>query len=103
MAYFLIGQICLPVVCTSSFIYSGGLGQLGLGLAGNLRKLFGKESVLLSDIKKPTPEEAESGTKSIMVLRLLRMLRIQNPFQPFGLVSNEHAFVSSGALATMGR
>ncbi|XP_046315253.1 L-threonine 3-dehydrogenase, mitochondrial [Marmota monax] len=34
-------------------LITGGLGQLGVGLANLLRKRFGEENVILSDIKKP--------------------------------------------------
>ncbi|XP_007449697.1 PREDICTED: L-threonine 3-dehydrogenase, mitochondrial-like, partial [Lipotes vexillifer] len=34
-------------------LITGGLGQLGVGLASFLRKRFGKDNVILSDIRKP--------------------------------------------------
>ncbi|MBN3305218.1 TDH protein, partial [Amia calva] len=39
----------------------GGLGQLGIGLARLLRKQYGTENVILSDIKKPSDEVYNSG------------------------------------------
>lgn len=39
----------------------GGLGQLGIECAKLLRKNFGQESVILSDIIKPNEEVASSG------------------------------------------
>lgn len=40
---------------------TGGLGQLGVGLAGLLRRRFGKDNVILSDIKKPPAHVFHSG------------------------------------------
>uniref|UniRef100_A0A3P8UE72 L-threonine 3-dehydrogenase, mitochondrial n=1 Tax=Cynoglossus semilaevis TaxID=244447 RepID=A0A3P8UE72_CYNSE len=37
-----------------------GLGQLGVGLAQLLRRQYGKDNVILSDIKKPQPQVANS-------------------------------------------
>jgi len=42
-------------------LITGGLGQLGTGLARELRKLHGPESVILSDIVKPEAEEIAKG------------------------------------------
>ena len=42
-------------------LITGGLGQLGTGLARELRKLHGEESVVLSDIIKPGDEELAKG------------------------------------------
>ena len=42
-------------------LITGGLGQLGTGLARELRKLHGEESVVLSDIIKPADEELAKG------------------------------------------
>ena len=42
-------------------LLTGGLGQLGTGLARELRKLHGEESVVLSDIIKPGDEELAKG------------------------------------------
>jgi len=42
-------------------LITGGLGQLGTGLARELRKLHGEESVILSDIIKPEDEELAKG------------------------------------------
>lgn len=42
-------------------LITGGLGQLGLGLAHYLRAIYGPTSVILSDIIKPTEEVARSG------------------------------------------
>lgn len=40
---------------------TGGLGQLGQNLAENLRKKYGRNSVLLTDIKKPPQRVIDSG------------------------------------------
>jgi len=42
-------------------LITGGLGQLGTGLAKLLRKNFGRENVILSDIIKPTDEMIADG------------------------------------------
>ncbi|KAM5309008.1 L-threonine 3-dehydrogenase, mitochondrial [Glossophaga mutica] len=42
-------------------LITGGLGQLGVGLANLLRKRFGKDNVILSDIKKPSDHVFHSG------------------------------------------
>ncbi|MGH0188112.1 UNVERIFIED_CONTAM: hypothetical protein FKN15_028006 [Acipenser sinensis] len=42
-------------------LWQGGLGQLGVGLARLLRKQYGKNNVILSDIKKPSDEVYNSG------------------------------------------
>ncbi|XP_008826314.1 L-threonine 3-dehydrogenase, mitochondrial-like [Nannospalax galili] len=42
-------------------LITGGLGQLGVGLAGLLRKRFGRDSVILSDIRKPPAHVFCSG------------------------------------------
>ncbi|XP_054979630.1 L-threonine 3-dehydrogenase, mitochondrial-like [Sorex araneus] len=42
-------------------LITGGLGQLGVGLADLLRKRFGKDNVILSDIRKPSERVFRSG------------------------------------------
>ena len=42
-------------------LITGGLGQLGTGLARELRKMHGDDSVILSDIIKPDEEELSKG------------------------------------------
>ncbi|KAJ3584120.1 hypothetical protein NHX12_014616 [Muraenolepis orangiensis] len=42
-------------------LITGGLGQLGVGLAKLLRRRFGKNNVILSDIKKPPKHVFHSG------------------------------------------
>nr|AAH58860.1 L-threonine dehydrogenase [Mus musculus] len=42
-------------------LITGGLGQLGVGLANLLRKRFGKNNVILSDIRKPPAHVFHSG------------------------------------------
>ena len=42
-------------------LITGGLGQLGTGLARELRKLHGDDSVILSDIIKPEDQELAKG------------------------------------------
>ncbi|NWS29165.1 TDH protein, partial [Polioptila caerulea] len=42
-------------------LITGGLGQLGVGLAKLLRKRFGKNNVILSDIRKPADSVFYSG------------------------------------------
>ncbi|ELT88987.1 hypothetical protein CAPTEDRAFT_1836 [Capitella teleta] len=42
-------------------LITGGLGQLGLGLASELRQKYGKNNVILSDIIKPNKEIVDNG------------------------------------------
>jgi len=42
-------------------VITGGLGQLGLALASKLRGIYGRDNVLLTDIRKPNTEALESG------------------------------------------
>jgi len=42
-------------------VITGGLGQLGLALASKLRSIYGRDNVLLTDIKRPTNEILDSG------------------------------------------
>lgn len=44
-----------------SFYFSGGLGQLGIECAKLLRKKYGEDRVILSDIIKPSRQVLESG------------------------------------------
>ena len=41
--------------------FTGGLGQLGTGLAKLLRKKYGTENIILSDIIKPSKEVLDDG------------------------------------------
>ena len=43
------------------FSFTGGLGQLGTGLAKLLRKKYGTENIILSDIIKPSKEVLDDG------------------------------------------
>ncbi len=45
--------------------FAGGLGQLGTGLAKLLRKKYGTENIILSDIIKPSQDILENGTKKL--------------------------------------
>ncbi|XP_060044399.1 L-threonine 3-dehydrogenase, mitochondrial-like, partial [Erinaceus europaeus] len=47
--------------CLFVHLHLGGLGQLGVGLANFLRKRFGKDSVILSDIRKPPDHIFHNG------------------------------------------
>lgn len=42
-------------------VYTGGLGQLGTECARTLRNVYGKESVILSDIVRPNDEILDNG------------------------------------------
>uniref|UniRef100_A0AAV2JGR3 L-threonine 3-dehydrogenase, mitochondrial n=1 Tax=Knipowitschia caucasica TaxID=637954 RepID=A0AAV2JGR3_KNICA len=62
-------------------LITGGLGQLGLGLAEMLRKQYGTDNVILSDIKKPPPHVFRSGPfvyADILDYKHLRELIINN-------------------------
>uniref|UniRef100_A0A8C0TIU8 L-threonine 3-dehydrogenase, mitochondrial n=1 Tax=Canis lupus familiaris TaxID=9615 RepID=A0A8C0TIU8_CANLF len=59
----------------------GGLGQLGVGLANFLRKRFGKDSVILSDIRKPPDHIFHSGPfiySDILDYKNLREIVVNN-------------------------
>uniref|UniRef100_UPI00398F1818 L-threonine 3-dehydrogenase, mitochondrial-like n=1 Tax=Pristiophorus japonicus TaxID=55135 RepID=UPI00398F1818 len=62
-------------------LITGGLGQLGFGLAKFLRRSFGKNNVILSDIRKPLAEVFESGPfifADILDYKNLRELVVNN-------------------------
>ena len=46
---------------TPRVLITGGLGQLGRGLAQLMRNKYGKENVILSDVVKAPKEECEKG------------------------------------------
>uniref|UniRef100_A0A5F9DHZ6 L-threonine 3-dehydrogenase, mitochondrial n=1 Tax=Oryctolagus cuniculus TaxID=9986 RepID=A0A5F9DHZ6_RABIT len=59
----------------------GGLGQLGVGLANLLRKRFGKDNVILSDIRKPPDHVFHSGPfiySDILDYKNLREIVVNN-------------------------
>ncbi|KAG5266066.1 hypothetical protein AALO_G00249420 [Alosa alosa] len=62
-------------------LITGGLGQLGVGLAQLLREQYGKENVILSDIKKPPVEVFNSGPfvyADVLDYKNLRELVVNN-------------------------
>uniref|UniRef100_F7G2B9 L-threonine 3-dehydrogenase, mitochondrial n=1 Tax=Monodelphis domestica TaxID=13616 RepID=F7G2B9_MONDO len=62
-------------------LITGGLGQLGVGLAKLLRKRFGKGNVILSDIKKPPDHVFHSGPfvySDILDYKNLREIVVNN-------------------------
>ncbi|XP_055144313.2 L-threonine 3-dehydrogenase, mitochondrial isoform X2 [Symphalangus syndactylus] len=62
-------------------LITGGLGQLGVGLANLLRKRFGKDSVILSDIRKPPDHVFHSGPfiySDILDYKNLREIVVNN-------------------------
>ena len=66
-----------------SFSFTGGLGQLGTGLAKLLRKKYGTENIILSDIIKPSKEVLDDGeffTLKTVIIRVMTEL-------PWGLIS----------------
>ena len=68
---------------TTSFFHAGGLGQLGTGLAKLLRKKYGTENIILSDIIKPSKEVLDDGeffTLKTVIIRVMTEL-------PWGLIS----------------
>lgn len=52
-------------------LITGGLGQLGVGLAKLLRKRFGKNNVILSDIRKPPIDVYHNGVYIFINLALI--------------------------------
>ena len=66
------------------FFFTGGLGQLGTGLAKLLRKKYGTENIILSDIIKPSKEVLDDGeffTLKTVIIRVMTWL-------PWGLISS---------------
>ncbi|XP_040204022.1 L-threonine 3-dehydrogenase, mitochondrial-like isoform X2 [Rana temporaria] len=62
-------------------LITGGLGQLGVGLAALLRKRFGKNNVILSDIRKPPDSVFYSGPfiySDILDYKNLREIVVNN-------------------------
>ncbi len=59
--YYLIGFYCVKIILQNDLLFSGGLGQLGTGLAKLMRKEFGRENVILSDIIRPSKEILDNG------------------------------------------
>nr|XP_020634479.1 L-threonine 3-dehydrogenase, mitochondrial-like [Pogona vitticeps]XP_020634481.1 L-threonine 3-dehydrogenase, mitochondrial-like [Pogona vitticeps] len=62
-------------------LITGGLGQLGVGLAKLLRKHFGKNNVILSDIRKPPDLDFYSGPfiySDILDYKNLREIVVNN-------------------------
>ncbi|XP_031707726.1 L-threonine 3-dehydrogenase, mitochondrial-like isoform X4 [Anarrhichthys ocellatus] len=63
------------------FIVIGGLGQLGVGLAKLLRRRFGKNNVILSDIRKPPNHVYHNGPfifSDILDYKNLREIVVNN-------------------------
>uniref|UniRef100_A0A0B8RR88 L-threonine 3-dehydrogenase, mitochondrial n=1 Tax=Philothamnus irregularis TaxID=1899461 RepID=A0A0B8RR88_9SAUR len=54
-------SVCFSETDHPRVLITGGLGQLGVGLAKLLRKRFGKNNVILSDIRKPPNSVFYSG------------------------------------------
>ncbi|XP_035267242.1 L-threonine dehydrogenase 2 [Anguilla anguilla] len=62
-------------------LITGGLGQLGVGLAQLLRKQYGTDNVILSDVKKPPAEVFNSGPfvyADVLDYKNLRELIVNN-------------------------
>ncbi|KAK2879159.1 hypothetical protein Q8A67_019950 [Cirrhinus molitorella] len=62
-------------------LITGGLGQLGVGLAKLLRRQFGKYNVILSDIRKPSAHVYQSGPfiySDILDYKNLREIVVNN-------------------------
>ncbi|KAE8278683.1 L-threonine 3-dehydrogenase, mitochondrial [Larimichthys crocea] len=74
-----------PSSCTDAdhpkVLITGGLGQLGVGLAKLLRRRFGKNNVILSDIKKPPTDVYLNGPfifSDILDYKNLREIVVNN-------------------------
>ncbi|XP_063733578.1 L-threonine 3-dehydrogenase, mitochondrial-like isoform X2 [Eleginops maclovinus] len=75
----------LPPSCTDTespkILITGGLGQLGVGLAKLLRRRFGKNNVILSDIRKPPNHVYHNGPfifSDILDYKNLREIVVNN-------------------------
>ena len=62
-------------------LITGGGGQLGPGLATLLRKEFGTENVILSDIKKPNNYAANAGISHVFYTCILILKKILGPWR----------------------
>ncbi|CAG5932482.1 unnamed protein product [Menidia menidia] len=60
-------------------LITGGLGQLGVGLATLLRRQFGKDNVILSDIRKPPSHVCENGLHNVLDVATEQGLRVFVP------------------------
>ncbi|XP_051284063.1 L-threonine 3-dehydrogenase, mitochondrial-like isoform X3 [Dicentrarchus labrax] len=74
-----------PSSCTDTdhpkVLITGGLGQLGVGLAKLLRRRFGKNNVILSDIRKPPNHVYHNGPfifSDILDYKNLREIVVNN-------------------------
>ncbi|XP_054479987.1 L-threonine 3-dehydrogenase, mitochondrial-like [Anoplopoma fimbria] len=74
-----------PPPCTDidhpKILITGGLGQLGVGLAKLLRRRFGKNNVILSDIRKPPNHVYHNGPfifSDILDYKNLREIVVNN-------------------------
>ncbi|XP_040032667.2 L-threonine 3-dehydrogenase, mitochondrial [Gasterosteus aculeatus] len=74
-----------PPWCTDAdppkVLITGGLGQLGVGLAKLLRRRFGKNNVILSDIRKPPSHVDHNGPfifSDILDYKNLREIVVNN-------------------------
>ncbi|KAL6115384.1 uncharacterized protein ACO6RY_00243 [Pungitius sinensis] len=74
-----------PPSCTDAdppkVLITGGLGQLGVGLAKLLRRRFGKSNVILSDIRKPPSHVYHNGPfifSDILDYKNLREIVVNN-------------------------
>ncbi|XP_070786906.1 L-threonine 3-dehydrogenase, mitochondrial-like [Enoplosus armatus] len=74
-----------PSSCTDTdhpkVLITGGLGQLGVGLATLLRRRFGKNNVILSDIRKPPNHVYHNGPfifSDILDYKNLREIVVNN-------------------------
>ncbi|KAM3857072.1 L-threonine 3-dehydrogenase, mitochondrial-like [Diretmus argenteus] len=74
-----------PSSCTETdhpkVLITGGLGQLGVGLAKLLRRRFGKNNVILSDIRKPPNDVYHNGPfiySDILDCKNLREIVVNN-------------------------
>ncbi|XP_034407739.1 L-threonine 3-dehydrogenase, mitochondrial-like isoform X2 [Cyclopterus lumpus] len=77
--------ITRPPSCTNTdhpkVLITGGLGQLGVGLAKLLRRRFGKNNVILSDIRKPPNHVYHNGPfifSDILDYKNLREIVVNN-------------------------
>ncbi|XP_026571718.1 L-threonine 3-dehydrogenase, mitochondrial-like [Pseudonaja textilis] len=74
-------SVCFSETDHPRVLITGGLGQLGVGLAKLLRKRFGKNNVILSDIRKPPDSVFYSGPfiySDILDYKNLREIVVNN-------------------------
>lgn len=69
-------------------LITGGGGQLGPGLARILRQSYGRENVILTDVRKPNNPEAFNGKKlSYVTLKTMPIFQVRSNMLTFEIIA----------------